>query len=160
MWDLVPWPGIKPETPALGGQSLSRWTTREVPGNYFFIQSIYNQGFLDYIPFPTLNSFFLSLPLYKRKLRNVSIHLFMNYKSTYSVIHWALVVSESLKLRNFFFCYCSLKWNLYRIQKFIGFFFSLFLFCLQTRLIYLNILNIQMNTMNCIQVNTMYFHSS
>ena len=31
MWDLVPWPEIKPRTPALGVQSLSRWTTREVP---------------------------------------------------------------------------------------------------------------------------------
>ena len=30
MWDLVPWPGIKPGPPALGSQSLSHWTTREV----------------------------------------------------------------------------------------------------------------------------------
>ena len=31
MWDLVPWPGIKPEPPTLGLQSLSHWTTTEVP---------------------------------------------------------------------------------------------------------------------------------
>ena len=31
MWDLLPWPGIEPWTPALGTQSLSHWTTREVP---------------------------------------------------------------------------------------------------------------------------------
>ena len=31
MWDLVPWAGIKPRPPALGAQSLSYWTTREVP---------------------------------------------------------------------------------------------------------------------------------
>ena len=31
MWDLVPWPGIEPRPPALGVQSLSHWTTREVP---------------------------------------------------------------------------------------------------------------------------------
>ena len=31
MWDLVPWPGIKPAPPALGVQSLNHWTTREVP---------------------------------------------------------------------------------------------------------------------------------
>ena len=31
MWDLVPWPGIKPRPLALGAQSLSCWTTREVP---------------------------------------------------------------------------------------------------------------------------------
>ena len=31
MWDLVSWPGIEPEAPALGAQGLSHWTTREVP---------------------------------------------------------------------------------------------------------------------------------
>ena len=31
MWDLVPQPGIEPASPALGVQSLSHWTTREVP---------------------------------------------------------------------------------------------------------------------------------
>jgi len=31
MWDLVPWPGIKPKPPALGAQSPSYWTSREVP---------------------------------------------------------------------------------------------------------------------------------
>ena len=30
MWDLVPWPGIQPETPSLGTWSLSHWTTTEV----------------------------------------------------------------------------------------------------------------------------------
>ena len=27
---IVPWPGIEPKPPALGAQSLSHWTTREV----------------------------------------------------------------------------------------------------------------------------------
>ena len=31
MWDLVFWPGMEPEPPALGVPSLSHWTTREVP---------------------------------------------------------------------------------------------------------------------------------
>ena len=32
MWDLVPWQGSNPgPLPALGAQSLSQWTTREVP---------------------------------------------------------------------------------------------------------------------------------
>ena len=31
MWDLVPWPGIEPRSPALGGQRLSHWTTSDVP---------------------------------------------------------------------------------------------------------------------------------
>ena len=29
-WDLVPWPRIEPGRPALGAQSISRWTTREI----------------------------------------------------------------------------------------------------------------------------------
>ena len=36
MWDLVPWPGIKPGPPALQAWSLSHWTTREVPKMYSF----------------------------------------------------------------------------------------------------------------------------
>ena len=36
MWDVVPWPGIEPRPPALGVQSLSRWTTRKVL--YFLFQ--------------------------------------------------------------------------------------------------------------------------
>ena len=31
MWNLVLWPGIEPWPSALGVQSLSQWTTREVP---------------------------------------------------------------------------------------------------------------------------------
>ena len=37
MWDLSSQPGIKPGPPALGAQSLYRWTTREVPGKMFNI---------------------------------------------------------------------------------------------------------------------------
>ena len=36
MWDLVSCPGIKPRLPALGGQSLSPWTTGEIPGPRFW----------------------------------------------------------------------------------------------------------------------------
>ena len=38
MWDLVPRPGIEPGPPALGAQSLSHWTTREVPKINFLKQ--------------------------------------------------------------------------------------------------------------------------
>ena len=34
IWDLVPWPGIKPRFLALGASSLSHWTIREVPRLY------------------------------------------------------------------------------------------------------------------------------
>ena len=30
-WDLVPWPGLESQLPALGTWSLSHWTTRKVP---------------------------------------------------------------------------------------------------------------------------------
>ena len=36
MWDLVPWPRIKLRPPILGAQSLSHWTTWEVPEKKFF----------------------------------------------------------------------------------------------------------------------------
>ena len=36
MRDLVPSPGIKPGPPALEAQSLSHWTTREVPACAYF----------------------------------------------------------------------------------------------------------------------------
>ena len=32
LWDLLPWPGIKPRVPAQGLWSPSPWTTRGVPG--------------------------------------------------------------------------------------------------------------------------------
>ena len=31
MWDRVPWPRVEPGPPALGVQTLSHWTTRELP---------------------------------------------------------------------------------------------------------------------------------
>ena len=37
MWNLVPWPGIKPRPPAVEVQSLSHWTTREGPEQYFVL---------------------------------------------------------------------------------------------------------------------------
>ena len=36
MCDLVPWSGIEPGPPVLGAQSLSHWTTREVPRFHYF----------------------------------------------------------------------------------------------------------------------------
>ena len=41
MWDPFPWPEIKPRTPTLGAQSLSQWTTREVPS--FTFDPIFSQ---------------------------------------------------------------------------------------------------------------------
>ena len=38
MWDLVPWPGIEPWSPALGAQSLSHCTTRDVPSKVYFLK--------------------------------------------------------------------------------------------------------------------------
>ena len=47
--DLVPGPGIEPGPPALGRQSLSHWTTREVPGFPFqMLESKVDPSFLLY----------------------------------------------------------------------------------------------------------------
>ena len=43
MQDLVPWPGIEPEPPALGVWSLSHWTAREVPVT-FFLESAFSRA--------------------------------------------------------------------------------------------------------------------
>ena len=79
MWDLVPWPGIEPMAPAPGAQSLSHWTTREVPGTLFsrfphgcfllvslisvflslFLESFFN--LLSVAPLDNLSSRYLSL---------------------------------------------------------------------------------------------------
>ena len=40
MWELVSWPGIKPGATALGAQSLSHWTAREVPHPTFLFPVI------------------------------------------------------------------------------------------------------------------------
>ena len=46
MQDLVPRPGIKPRPPALGVQSLSRWTSREAPAYFcLFVYSSKQEGF-------------------------------------------------------------------------------------------------------------------
>ena len=37
VWDLVPWLGIEPGPPVLGVESLSRWTTREVPWLFYYL---------------------------------------------------------------------------------------------------------------------------
>ena len=47
MWDLVPWPGMKPGPLALWVQSLSHWTTREVPVNSISIKLTKNKTNLD-----------------------------------------------------------------------------------------------------------------
>ena len=33
-WDLVPRPGVELKSPALGAESLSHWTTKEVPHTF------------------------------------------------------------------------------------------------------------------------------
>ena len=42
LWDLAPWPGIEPESPALAVWSLSHWSTREVPGPCGFNKWVFN----------------------------------------------------------------------------------------------------------------------
>ena len=56
MWDLDPWPGIKPESPALGVQNLSHWTTREVPCRCALLNSTKVHSQIDYWHFKVENS--------------------------------------------------------------------------------------------------------
>ena len=43
MWDLVPWAGIEPGPPALGGWGLSHWITREVSILNVLYKSLYEK---------------------------------------------------------------------------------------------------------------------
>ena len=56
MWDVVPWPGIKPESPVLRAWNPSHWTTREVPCRcaWFNLTKVHNQ--IDYWHFKIENS--------------------------------------------------------------------------------------------------------
>ena len=45
MWGVVPWPGIEPRPPALGGWSLSHWTTREIQSSSLILWSGAVDGF-------------------------------------------------------------------------------------------------------------------
>ena len=40
MWGLVPRPGIEPAPPALEAQSLSHWTTGEIPNLIFQVRNL------------------------------------------------------------------------------------------------------------------------
>ena len=44
--DLVPWPRIEPRPPALGAQSLSHWTTREVSHLFLKVLSVPHPSFI------------------------------------------------------------------------------------------------------------------
>ena len=49
MWDPVPQTGIQPRPPALGAQSLSHWTTREVPETVAFWRRWKQAGLSDWL---------------------------------------------------------------------------------------------------------------
>ena len=54
VWDLVPWPGVEPGPPALGAQSVTHWTTREVPQ-----YNILNRAFESVVPKQLLRKWLL-----------------------------------------------------------------------------------------------------
>ena len=58
MWDLVPWPLIRPRPPALGAGSLSHWTTRDIPAFVFLVIQCFFKKILFlliYLTVPGLN---------------------------------------------------------------------------------------------------------
>ena len=85
MWDLVPWPGIQPRPPALGVQSLSQWTSREVPGlsldNPSFVVNI-----LSIIITSQLNTCLLSI----RPEQSVDFSLSMSENFLKACLIWCL----------------------------------------------------------------------
>ena len=66
MWDLVPQPGIEPGPPALGAQSLTLWTTREVPWLHFkfMISKLIWKSVLIHSPLTLLDLFSKHLPYF------------------------------------------------------------------------------------------------
>ena len=63
-WALVPWLGIEPWPPALGAQSLSHWTTREVPQHHFLFIFFQRHFLKDTVPVhfhPVIPALFYSL---------------------------------------------------------------------------------------------------
>ena len=100
MWDLVPQPGIKPESSALGAWSLGHWTTREVllggslslPWNLIYITTVLSK----FSYFPSIIMTTISLPftedlLYQRHTARVPrillmlLHLFLTALSGISL---------------------------------------------------------------------------
>ena len=100
IWDLVPWLGIEPGPHALKAQSVSHWTTREVPNFCFFSQSVYFLFFSELLCL-TLCSFFVSV---KRG----------NWRSRRK--HWvySLGLFTFLHLRGHWTCphHCYLSWTI------------------------------------------------
>ena len=99
VWDLVPWLGIEPGPHAMRTQSLSHWTTREVPNFCFFSQSVCFLFFSELLCL-TLCSFFVSM---KRG----------NWRSWRK--HWvySLGLFTFLHLRGHWTCprHCYLSWT-------------------------------------------------
>ena len=80
MWDLVPWPQMEPRPPALGTQSLTHWSIREVPGSFFFILSIY-----------LANDPAISLKQTSVHTQKKHVHVYLNFlklKTTQISIRW------------------------------------------------------------------------
>ena len=62
MWDLAPWQGIEPGPPALGGQSLSHWTTGK-SWVFFQFSSVQSLSHVQLIatPWTAIHQAFLSI---------------------------------------------------------------------------------------------------
>ena len=70
MWDLVPWPGIKPRFPVMGVRSFSYWTTRKSQTHVSYVTCI-GRGKPYY-----LSISYTVMCIYQSQLLNVSLTLF------------------------------------------------------------------------------------
>ena len=96
MWDLAPCLGIEPRPPALGAQSLSHWTTREVPSCEILSDSLQPHGLQPAWPlcpwdFPGKNT--------RVGCHFLSQGIFLNQGSNLCLLHWQV---DSLPLSHQF----------------------------------------------------------
>ena len=136
MWDLVPWPGTKPEPPALGVGSLNYWLTREIPILSLLSPSFSSLSYyliftalsieLRYVYQPSLyqliccllshrysppSSYPLLLNLLKKSIF-LLLHLFISYFYTFISIYSLYCFSNCHAVS----CYCcTVKWFNYTI---------------------------------------------
>ena len=86
MWDLFPWPGLEPGPPALWVQSLSHWTTREVPMLFTLNCLIYPRTLLFCI------NFRINLSMTTEKLAGILTGIALNMNQSEN---WHLYYIES-----------------------------------------------------------------
>ena len=111
VWDRVPWPGTEPRPPALGAQSLSHWTTREV-SRFSCLKKVdvveYSQGYAAFYPIHLFHVLPLHIPTSHRATRPETREFFFFFGGEGSggaPIHFKSNLRLFLELRTPWSCY-------------------------------------------------------